>query len=175
MNYFKIIVFYILRQSISLLSLILKVKNNRILFTSFNGKQYSCNPKYITEYLLEKNHDKYEVIWVLNNEADKLLKKFKVVKYMSFKYVYYYFTSKIIITNMGFKSILKKPKSQYRIETWHGGGAYKKTDLDIFYTKFNMKRFSLTIVNNSSFNCFPYMNIISRILYKKIRNFRNMN
>ena len=141
MNYFKIIVFYILRQSISLISLILKVKNNRILFTSFNGKQYSCNPKYITEYLLEKNHDKYEVIWVLNNEADKLLKKIKVVKYMSFKYIYYYFTSKIIITNMGFKSILKKPKSQYRIETWHGGGAYKKTDLDIFYTKFTKFRY----------------------------------
>lgn len=50
---------------------------------------------------------------------------------MSIKYIYYYITSKIIISNLGFKSFVKKQNGQIRIETWHGGGAYKKTDLDI--------------------------------------------
>ena len=136
MNFIKIILFYFLRESLSLISLFLKIKDNRILFTSFNGKQYSCNPKYITEYLLKRNENKYEIIWVLNNKTSLFNSSIKTVKYMSIEYVYYYFTSKMIITNMGFKSIFKKPKHQYRIETWHGGGAYKKADLDIFCNEF---------------------------------------
>ena len=143
MQYIKIIFFYLLRRSISVISLFLNVKNNRILFTSFNGKQYSCNPKYILEYLIRNSTKNYEFILVLNNKINDLPSCIKTVKYMSWKNIYYYFTSKIIITNMGFKSIFKKPKGQYRIETWHGGGAYKRTDLDICSDMFKRFRYKL--------------------------------
>lgn len=102
-----------------------KIKNNRILFVSFKGKQFSCNPKAVYEYLRANGKKNYEMIWV-----DRGITEFpqytKTVKYKSLKYYYYYFTAKCVITNSGFPQGLKKPDGQYRIETWHGGGAYKR-------------------------------------------------
>ena len=47
---------------------------------------------------------------------------------------------------MGFKSVFKKPKNQFRIETWHGGGSYKKTDLSIIKDKFTEYKYK-TVTN----------------------------
>ena len=118
---------------------LIKIKHNRILFTTFNGKGYFCNPKYLSRCLEKK--DKYDIIWVLNDEIS--LPNTTCVKFMSLKYFYYYLSSKVIVTNLGFKSFISKPKKQIRIETWHGGGAYKKTDLAIIKDDFIKYRYRL--------------------------------
>lgn len=36
-----------------------------VMFESFSGKQYSCNPRAIFEYM-EKNNPEYELLWSVN-------------------------------------------------------------------------------------------------------------
>lgn len=142
-----------------------KIKNNRILLNSFNGKQYSCNPKYIAEYLLKNNKKKYEIIYVINNNLIEVPKKVIKIKFFSFKHFYYYFSSKILISNIGAKTIFKKRKNQFRIETWHGGGAYKKTDLAIDNSSYRIYK-EIIVGNDVNFyisSCKKFTQIMSEV------------
>lgn len=38
----------------------------RIVFFSYFGAQYSCNPKYISEYMQERHPD-FEIIWAFKS------------------------------------------------------------------------------------------------------------
>ncbi|MGQ0440454.1 CDP-glycerol glycerophosphotransferase family protein, partial [Bacillus sp. B-TM1] len=40
-------------------------RKKMILFESYSGKQYSCNPRAIYEYILENNMD-FEMVWSVN-------------------------------------------------------------------------------------------------------------
>lgn len=48
---------------------IFPVKNNVIIFESFEGRQYSCNPKYLFLHMKERYGEKYRYIWVLNDKS----------------------------------------------------------------------------------------------------------
>lgn len=111
---------------------IFPIRSNRVLFYSFSGKDFSDSPKYISEYI-EKNDKRYDLIWAVNNPDgfhDLLNRGYKVIKYNSIAHLYYGITAKFIITNTGPYKALEYRKSQVIINTWHGGGAYKKTGRD---------------------------------------------
>lgn len=113
---------------------ILPVKKNRILFTGLTGGNvydYSCNPKYLYEYIRDNYPDRFEYIWAvqdknmyrfLEKEGVKLVKHFTV---SSFRFL---LTSKVIVTNGSYTPWFPFRKKQYIINTWHGGGAYKKVE-----------------------------------------------
>lgn len=114
------------------------VKEKRLFFESYKGKSYSCNPKYICEYLMENYKGFYEIIWVLNSPDKVILpKEIKTIKKKSISNFYYHMTAKVIITNMTDDVYIPKRKEQFVINTWHAGGAYKKVGLS-----YN-KRFSM--------------------------------
>ena len=58
------------------------VKKGRVVFWSYDFKQYSCNPRYLSEYILE-NHPDFEVIWAFRKRVntDGIDKRIKCVKY----------------------------------------------------------------------------------------------
>lgn len=123
----------ILRISLSIISLLTPIRNNRIFFSSFSGKNFACNPLYIIRYLSEsKKNIECFVLKSKNSEIilDQYLKKLKVktVNKNTLKYFYLLFSSKILITNDYFPSYIPKKTSQYLINTWHGGGAYKRVN-----------------------------------------------
>lgn len=101
------------------------VNNKKILFFPFNGTYY-CNLKYIYESL--KNTDKkFDVIWILEGKSSlNLPKNITTCKANSIKFFWHALTSKCILFNCGFKNYMYKRRKQVYIETWHGGGAYKK-------------------------------------------------
>ena len=108
------------------------IKNNRIFFSAYSGRQYSCNPKYISDWIEQNYKDEFEIIWAFNEpDAFSYLKNryIKCVKFKSIIYLYYLLTSKIVIDNVESWSILPKRTGQYVINTWHGGGAYKGVGL----------------------------------------------
>lgn len=108
-------------------------KKNRVLFYSFSGKDFSDSPKYISEYIEENNNKRYELVWAINNPRNfqyLVNRGYKVIKYNSLSHLYYGITSKFIITNTGPYKALEYRRSQIVINTWHGGGAYKKTGRD---------------------------------------------
>ena len=43
--------------------------NRRVVFFSYFGKQYSCNPKYLCEYLMQANPE-YEIVWAFAKPED---------------------------------------------------------------------------------------------------------
>ena len=101
---------------------------NRVSFISFSGRQYSDSPRRISELLL-REHPEIQQVWAFNEpEKFRFLeeKGIKVVKYKSLEYLYYVMTSRVYVDNAEFWSILKFRPGQMVLETWHGGGAYKK-------------------------------------------------
>ncbi len=112
---------------------IFPIKSNRIIFNSHKGRQYVCNPRYIYEYLYEKYGDKLEYVWCLNMEVETLKGKHNVrtVKYNSLQYFYYQMTSKVIVANLPSPCYVPRRREQFMIDTWHGGGAYKRIGISI--------------------------------------------
>ena len=101
---------------------------NRVNFISFSGRQYSDSPRRISELLLEE-HPEIQQVWAFTEpEKFRFLeeKGIRVVKYKSLEYLYYVMTSKVYVDNAEFWSALKFRPGQMVLETWHGGGAYKK-------------------------------------------------
>lgn len=105
---------------------IFPIKNNRILFSSYSGDSYSCNPKYISELMTNTYPGQYEQIWIFKNPAKyKNIQGIKCIKHRTFKWLYYLATSRFIVTNVAPTIYVPKRKRQIVIQTWHAGGAYK--------------------------------------------------
>ena len=73
----------------------------RIVFFSYFGAQYSCNPKYISEYMQERHPD-FEIIWAFKSPQNFSYlhdKGIKTVKYLHPYFLHVCLTSKFIVTN----------------------------------------------------------------------------
>ena len=106
------------------------MKANRIVFRSAQGTKYNCNPKYISEYI-EKNYPgKFQIIWLFDNpEHYSYLRDRGIlcIKQKSPAGIFYSITAKFLIDNHGVQSYIPIRYKQIVINTWHGGGAYKKS------------------------------------------------
>lgn len=105
-----------------------ELQNNKILFISHKGKQYSCNPMYISEYLQKEYPGKFKIIWAFNKPRDfAYLKKrgITLVKYEKKAYLKHLVSAKTVVTNVDTHIYMPENKDQLVIDTWHGGGAYK--------------------------------------------------
>lgn len=103
--------------------------------TSYAHTRYSCNPKYLTEYLLNEHPNEYEIVWCFRKgiTIPDLPKGVKTVRWRSMKYFYYIATSKFIISNvrLGEQGLhLVKRKGQKYIMTWHSSMGIKKVEKD---------------------------------------------
>lgn len=109
------------------------LKKNRILMYSFKQKGYSCNLKYLHEYIREHEDENFEVIWIVNREEDyRLLKERGIsVEWLHSKQHFRLrHQAKIIITNDEFYAGCIKRRGQIYVNTWHGGLNYKKIGYD---------------------------------------------
>ena len=107
----------------------LPVKKEQFFFDSFNGRSYTCSPKYLYLYLTEHGIAKPEnCIWTCRDK-DSFRKQIgdervKLVEYGSKEYIKACMTSRILIINVFLLSIIPIRKNQCLINTWHGQ-AYK--------------------------------------------------
>ena len=127
MKYLKLLMIYACRILLRGVYII-PVKKNRIYLSADRGSGIRCNPLYIYSYMRNQFPGIYEYIWQYDGISEK--KDTVYVKPGSLKDIYYMLTSRILISNDGFGSFLPKRKSQTFINTWHGGGAYKKSGVD---------------------------------------------
>lgn len=139
------------------------IKRNRVILTSYNGKQYSCNPKYIGEELA-KSSESYDIIWAFEKPEDYQHLKgqgVRVIRNAGPFFWYYRLTSRVSVTNVMWKNYTPIRKGQYEIQTWHGGGGgYKKTlanDKEELKKKLtirrhlnNFKRYSLVLTSSET-------------------------
>ena len=134
---------------------IFPIKSNRLLFFSYKGTQYSDSPMYVSKELVKQFGTRLQIIWAFKKKKDyKFLTQegIKLVKYYSIKRVYYECTSKICINNIGSYSWLPSRKGQEHINTWHGGGAYKRCALgEVKNNKYVKKTFNYGAKETSCF------------------------
>ena len=106
------------------------ISENRILFQSFEtANGYNDNPKYLCDYLDRKYQGRYELVFTLNKKNNAQLENIKRVNYRTIKWLYYLATAKVVVINVRMSSLLARRKNQLVINTWHAGGAYKRTGL----------------------------------------------
>lgn len=122
MELFKNLVCKLIQEALLLIA-VFPLKSNKIVFFPYNGKYY-CNLKYITDYLI-KQKSKFKIVWIA---SDSEIKNKNIIKCSrnSIGFFYHVLSAKIVLYNNGFKNYIPKRKEQIFIETWHGGGAYKK-------------------------------------------------
>ena len=131
--YLKLITIYMVNFVLRVLY-IFPIKKNRILFSANGGSSYKCNPQYIFEALYKKHGKNLEYIWSI--QAKNLIPSYfdvKTVTPLSLSHLFYLMTSKVIISNVGIEPIAPPRKGRFFINTWHGGGAYKKGGLAATY------------------------------------------
>lgn len=104
------------------------IKNDRIVFSSFDNALCGGNPRTISDYILNNRKD-YEVIWILDKSVDtgEMSGKYKRVSSHSVKKIYYYATARIWIDSHHFCNRWKR-KNQFLIQTWHAAIPLKKIE-----------------------------------------------
>ena len=101
------------------------LKKNRVLVMPSNGHYY-CNLKYVDKKMRERGSG-VEMVWAAKEKGDGSYPAgVTAISRYSLSFLYYFFTSKVILFNDSIPSWLTKRKGQVFINTWHGGGAYKR-------------------------------------------------
>ena len=111
-----------------------RVHKGRMMCWAYTFKQYSCNPRYLTEHLLENNTE-FEIFWVFRGNVDTsgVDKRIKCVRYKSLRYFLLVNTSEFFITNARtdpYRIYWHKRKGQKYVMLWHGGVALKRIEKD---------------------------------------------
>jgi putative glycero-phosphotransferase len=110
------------------------VNKNRVLLINDMSPHYNDNLKYIGDELRKRNKG-IELIYAgysLDCVDSLKEKQIKPVQLNSLKYFIYGMTSRVLVTNSGGISYLPLNRNQYVLNTWHGGGAYKKMGIDAY-------------------------------------------
>lgn len=112
----------------SIFCFVFPINKRKICFSSFYGKGYSGDPKYICEELLSKQ---YKIVWAVDSKTNKesFSKTISCCKANGFVWIFHKLTSSVWIDNCRTKMLFKRKKTLY-INTWHGGSPQKKTEQD---------------------------------------------
>ncbi len=113
---------------------LLPLDTKKVVFSSFSGRSYSDNPKYIAEEIVRQNLD-LDCVFVLEHpEKEKLPEGIRSVKYNTIQYLYEVATAKIWVDNTRKQPHILKKANQIYIQTWHGSIAIKKIEKDAIAT-----------------------------------------
>ena len=119
---------------------------NRVFFSAYSGHQYTCNPKYISDYLHAQYGDRLELIWCYRKKVPQGYPHIRFVRYGTFSYYFLLLTANVVVFNDLMNcSYLPFRRKQTVIQTWHGSGLYKKVGRDVPQnTVWNDRRLSWT-------------------------------
>lgn len=127
------------------------INPKKMILWSFRGRAYSCNPKYITEYIIRNGLLlDYEVVWAFNKPEEYMFlvdKGIKVIKYESNEFYEELMTSHYVITNTRVGFNYHKRNEQIYIQTWHGTMALKSIEKDA--QKFLSAHYVANAINDS--------------------------
>lgn len=110
------------------------VNRKKVIFSSFLGKSYSCNPRAISEKLHELDPTVQHVWCFADPKAKKAVVPpyVKCVRFNSLRMYFHQMTAGFWIDNYTKMLSLKKRKDQYYIQTWHGDRGLKKVLGDMY-------------------------------------------
>ncbi|MCY9262142.1 CDP-glycerol glycerophosphotransferase family protein [Bacillus haynesii] len=97
------------------------VKKKTVIFESFAGKQFSCNPRAIYEYM-RKNNPEYKLYWSVNPEYTDIFeeKGIPYIKRFTLKWLFAMARAEYWVVNSRLPLWIPKPKHTIYLQTWHG-------------------------------------------------------
>lgn len=117
----RVLAFYVLR--------ILPIRKNKIVFSSYQGKGYGGNGKYIAEALAAQNKP-YDLVWLVGDMNTEMPDFIRKVKMPSLGAIIEMCTAKVWIDNCRKLGFIRKRKNQFYIQTWHGDVGMKMCEQD---------------------------------------------
>ncbi len=114
------------RSSAAILKHILPIYNKKLLFVSWGGANFNCNPKALCTYINTTYPRQYKIIVSIGKRdiRTQLIKDYPdiiFVKEGSVRYGYHAFTAKTVVSNIRYDFWFKRKNQKY-IQTWHGTG-----------------------------------------------------
>lgn len=112
----------------------IRVNEKRIFCWAYSANKYACNPRALTEFLLDEAPE-YQIYWAFDKKFDKsvLDTRVHVVRKYSFMYIIALYSSKFVFNNLRNNQydtmFVKKHKQKY-VMMWHGPFALKKIEKD---------------------------------------------
>lgn len=119
---FKLLSKYLLQH----LFFLVPIQQNKVVFSSFRGKQYGESPMHISNILESSNLD---IVWILDEHVDSSSNIRRVCP-NTLKEIYELSTAKVWVDNCRKDMWIRKRKGQYYVQTWHGNIALKKIEKD---------------------------------------------
>lgn len=115
------------------------VSRGKVVFVSWGGDKYACNPRAIAEYIARKNAEYGFSLWyaLLNHDSYRGIVPdgINTVEMYSLQYYYHLATAQFIIANMrisgGLMWPFQKKEGQCYIQTMHGGHGLKRQELEL--------------------------------------------
>lgn len=105
------------------------IENRKVVISSFLGKGYGDNGKYIAQELL-RSENEYDIVWLVDDLDHSFPDGVRKVKRLSLRGIYEQSTAKIWIDNRRKPLYVLKRRGQYYIQTWHGNTVLKKVEKD---------------------------------------------
>ena len=106
------------------------IEHNKVFFSCFMGRVYTCNCKYIAEELIRLNCN-IDMVWELSDlKDDNTPQEIRTVEIGSPEHLIEWYTSKVIVCNSGLNGTMRKREGQFIIDTWHGIGPTKKMGVE---------------------------------------------
>ena len=119
----------ILSLFLRILGKFVEIEDRLIIFSSFNGKTYSDNPRYLFEYMRDdEEFADYHFVWAFKKQKE--ISGTKSVKLNSLRYYYLLTKAKYWVFNAKMPTYYKKSEQIY-LQTWHGT-PLKRLGHDIF-------------------------------------------
>ncbi|MGE7882717.1 CDP-glycerol glycerophosphotransferase family protein [Bacillus sp. NPDC094077] len=99
----------------------LPVRENLVVFESFSGKQYSCNPRAIYEHMKQQNLGLY-MVWSVNKSYTAHFEEANIpyIKRFSLRWFVLMARAQYWVTNSRMPLWLPKPRHTIYVQTWHG-------------------------------------------------------
>ena len=120
----------ILSLFLRILGKFVEIDDRLIIFSSFNGKTYSDNPRYLFEYMRD-DEEFADYHFVCAFKKQKEISGTKSVKLNSLRYYYLLTKAKYWVFNAKMPTYYYKKSEQIYLQTWHGT-PLKRLGHDIF-------------------------------------------
>lgn len=107
----------------------------RVVFWAYNFKQYGCNPRSLSDYLLNHYPD-MEIYWVFRKGigTSQVDARIHTIRFRTMEYLKVMATAEFVITNTRTEPYFiywhKRPGQKY-IQLWHGAIALKRIEKDV--------------------------------------------
>lgn len=105
------------------------LRKRTILFVSYYGAQYGCNPKYLSECFARK-YPAWTMVWGFTDPKAHSAVPARKVRYLSLRFLFELATCKVFVTNFRMPLFFKRRAGQFYVQTWHSSLRLKAIEAD---------------------------------------------